>query len=100
MKNSGHNALCQPLSYAVRARNVCCRPGAQLASLTMLTPSGAVLGLTGAMPLLALGLALDRTDWEWVKKVDEITKGITVQLFGTKRQVRCATLLSLESGNL
>lgn len=54
----------------------------------MLTPSGAGFGLAGAVPLLIFGLALDRTNWEWVKKVDEITKGVTVQLFGTKRQVR------------
>lgn len=54
----------------------------------MLTPSGAALGLAGAVPLLAFGLGLDRMDWDWVKKVDEITRGVTVQLFGTKRQVR------------
>lgn len=66
----------------------------------MLTPSGAVLGLAGAVPLLVFGFSLDKTNWEWVKKVDEITRGITVQLFGTKRQVRCCTLLSLEDGNL
>lgn len=54
----------------------------------MLTPSGAALGLAGAVPLLAFGFAMDRMDWDWVKKVDEITRGVTVQLFGTKRQVR------------
>lgn len=59
----------------------------------MLTPLGAAFGLAGAVPLLTFGLALDKMDWEWIKKVDEITRGVTVQLFGTKRQVRCDTLL-------
>eukprot|EP00904_Undaria_pinnatifida_P006092 jgi/Undpi1/2612/HiC_scaffold_13.g05991.m1 len=58
----------------------------KLCSSLMLTPSGAALGLAGAVPLLAFGFAMDRMDWDWVKKVDEITRGVTVQLFGTKRQ--------------
>lgn len=58
----------------------------QLASSMMLTPLGAAFGLAGAVPLLTFGLALDKMDWEWIKKVDEITRGVTVQLFGTKRQ--------------
>lgn len=100
MRSSRYNSLRQPLPPTFRARNVCCLPGEELASSMMLTPLGAAFGLAGAVPLLAFGLALDRMDWEWIKKVDEITRGVTVQLFGTKRQVRCGTLPPLEGGNL
>lgn len=54
------------------------------------TPTAAALGVAGMIPLLAYGLALDmrREDWDWVRKIDEATSEVALQLFGSERQVR------------
>lgn len=52
-------------------------------------PEAAALGVAGMIPLLAYGLALDlrKDDWDWVRKIDEATSEVALQLFGSERQV-------------
>ncbi|CAN0016265.1 unnamed protein product [Scytosiphon promiscuus] len=61
----------------------------QVMSSFTASPTAAALGVAGMVPLLAFGLALDlrRDEWEWVKKMDEATSEVAVQLFGSERQV-------------
>lgn len=53
------------------------------------SPSAAALGVAGMMPLLAYGLALDtqKERWEWVRKIDEATSTVALQIFGSERKV-------------
>lgn len=63
--------------------------GEQVMSTFSVSPAAAALGVAGMVPLLAYGLALDtRKDWEWVKKIDDATSEVALQLFGSDRQVR------------
>lgn len=58
------------------------------------SPEAAAFGVVGMLPLLAYGLALDlkRDDWDWVRKIDEATSEVALQLFGSERQVRAEPL--------
>lgn len=54
----------------------------------MVSPTATALGVAGMVPLLGYGLLLDTwTNWEWVRKIDEATSEVALQLFGSKRQV-------------
>ncbi|CAM9568887.1 unnamed protein product [Ectocarpus sp. 6 AP-2014] len=60
----------------------------QVVSACMVSPAATALGVAGMVPLLGYGLLLDRwTEWEWVRKIDEATSEVTLQLFGSKRQL-------------
>lgn len=62
--------------------------GQQVLSAFTASPAAAALGVAGMVPLLAYGLALDtRKDWDWVKKIDDATSEVALQLFGSERQV-------------
>eukprot|EP00752_Nemacystus_decipiens_P001536 g1505.t2 len=57
------------------------------------SPEAAALGVVGMLPLLAYGLALDlrKDHWDWVRKIDEATSEVALQLFGSERQVAKVT---------
>ncbi|CAM9418933.1 unnamed protein product [Ectocarpus fasciculatus] len=60
----------------------------QVVSACMVSPTATALGVAGMVPLLGYGLLLDTwTNWEWVRKIDEATSEVALQLFGSKRQV-------------
>ncbi|CAM9548817.1 unnamed protein product, partial [Ectocarpus sp. 8 AP-2014] len=60
----------------------------QVVSACMVSPAATALGVAGMVPLLGYGLLLDRwTEWEWVRKIDEATSEVALQLFGSKRQL-------------
>ncbi|CAM9203915.1 unnamed protein product [Ectocarpus sp. 13 AM-2016] len=60
----------------------------QVVSACMVSPAASALGVAGMVPLLGYGLLLDRwTEWEWVRKIDEATSEVALQLFGSRRQL-------------
>ncbi len=63
--------------------------GQEVLSTFAASPSAAALGVAGMMPLLAYGLALDmqKERWGWVKKIDEATSSVALQIFGSERKV-------------
>lgn len=65
--------------------------GEQVFSSFSASSEAAALGVAGMLPLLVYGLALDlrRDDWDWVRKIDQATSEVALQLFGSERQVGC-----------